>query len=243
MAEALGESFDVFASDVHPFGFGAQIDFLDDGFVLSTLDTNVPVPAFDWIVTNPPFAAAAVPGGLRAPPAAPRGRAADGLRLLRRAGADDPGPMGPEGVDGECERRQTGRCGMSSLYARFRPLLAEAVDGRFYTIDYLDWLVRTGRAQFWPSLAADGRPLAAIVTELRDYPGCKAIHGLAAAGDLAEIVGLLIPAAEAWGRARGCAFAIIESRPGWQKALRKHGYEPHQVAVRKELLPAGDAGA
>jgi hypothetical protein len=124
---------------------------------------------------------------------------------------------------------------MNPIYARFRPLLAEAVDGRFYTIDYLDWLVRTGRAQFWPSLAADGSPLAAIVTELRDYPGCRAIHGLAAAGDLDEIVERLIPAAEAWGRANGCAYAIIESRPGWQRALRKHGYQLHQVAVAKGL--------
>jgi hypothetical protein len=124
---------------------------------------------------------------------------------------------------------------MSPSYARFRPMLAEAVDGRFYTIDYLDWLVRTGRAQFWPALAGDGRPVAAIVTELRDYPGCRAIHGLAAAGDLDAILGTLIPAAEAWGKAKGCAFAIVESRPGWQRALRGHGYQPHQVAVVKAL--------
>jgi hypothetical protein len=114
-------------------------------------------------------------------------------------------------------------------------MLKEAVDGRFYTIDYLDWIVRTGRAQLWPAEAKDGRPLAAIVTELRDYPGCRAIHGLAAAGDLALIAGALIPAAEAWGRARSCAYAIIESRPGWARQLRGSGYEPHQVSIRKRL--------
>ena len=122
-------------------------------------------------------------------------------------------------------------------YERFRPHLAEAVDGRFYTIDYLDWMIRTGRAQFRPG--AD----AAIVTELRDYPACRAIHGLAAAADprsgrgagLDEIVGQLIPAAEAWGRSRGCSQAIVESRPGWQRALRNHGYELHQIAVVKGL--------
>lgn len=116
-----------------------------------------------------------------------------------------------------------------SGYARFRPLLEAAIDGRFHTIDHLDWMIRTGRAQFWQS--AD----AAMATELRDYPGCRAIHGLAAAGDLDQIRSILIPAAEAWGRANGCAFAIIESRPGWQRALRGRDYSLYQVALCKPL--------
>jgi hypothetical protein len=114
-------------------------------------------------------------------------------------------------------------------YARFRPLLEAAVDGRFHTIDHLDWMIRTGRAQYWQSAEA------AMATELRDYPGCRAIHGLAAAGDLYQIRSILIPAAEAWGRSQGCSWAIVESRPGWQRALRNRGYEPHQIAVVKGL--------
>ncbi len=115
-------------------------------------------------------------------------------------------------------------------YERWRPYLADALDGRFYGIDHLDRLVLgTGEAQVWPGVAA------AIVTELHYYPRCKAIHGLVAAGDLDEIVGSLIPAAEAWGRRQGCAFAIIESRPGWQRMLRGHGYDAHQVALCKPL--------
>lgn len=46
MASALAERFDVFASDVHPQGFGQAIDFLDPA---------APVRSVDWIVTNPPF--------------------------------------------------------------------------------------------------------------------------------------------------------------------------------------------
>ena len=114
-------------------------------------------------------------------------------------------------------------------YLRFRTLLAEAIDGRFHTIDHLDWMIRTGRAQYWQSANA------AIATEIRDYPGCRAIHGLVAAGALGEIRDLLIPAAEAWGRSRGCAFAIVESRPGWQRVLRGRDYDLHQVALRKAL--------
>lgn len=51
MAAPLAESFDVFASDVHPFGYGAAADFLDQGeFALPAGAEGV-----DWIVTNPPF--------------------------------------------------------------------------------------------------------------------------------------------------------------------------------------------
>ena len=115
-----------------------------------------------------------------------------------------------------------------SDYLRFRDRFAEAMDRRLYTIDHLDHLVLSMRAQAWFS------DHAAIVTEIRDYPtGAKVIHGLVAAGDLDEIVGELIPRAEAWGRSLGCVMAVIESRQGWRRALK--GYEPHQMALRKEL--------
>ena len=115
-------------------------------------------------------------------------------------------------------------------YHRFRPQLAEALDPDFYPIEYLDALILSGRARFWAGAHA------AIVAEIRDYPGgARAVHGLVAAGRIEDIVNQLIPLAEAWGKAIGCTSAIIESRSGWMRALKPHGYEPHQVAVRKEL--------
>ena len=119
---------------------------------------------------------------------------------------------------------------MTPEYARFRPRLAEALDPRLHTIEHLDALLLSGRARIWIGAGA------AIVTELRAYPtGATAIHGLVAAGDLGEIVGTLIPKAEAWARSIGCAMAIIESRPGWARALEAQGYAPHQLALRKAL--------
>lgn len=50
MARPLAEYFEtVFASDVHNHGFGQQLDFL----------WPYQGPAFDWIITNPPFRLAA----------------------------------------------------------------------------------------------------------------------------------------------------------------------------------------
>jgi hypothetical protein len=117
-------------------------------------------------------------------------------------------------------------------YRRFRDRFAEAMDPAFYSIEYLDALIRSGRARLWVGAQA------AIVAEIRNYPGgARAVHGLVAAGRMEEIGGTLIPQAEAWGKAQGCTHAIIESRSGWMRALKPQGYAPHQVALRKELRP------
>ena len=119
---------------------------------------------------------------------------------------------------------------VSHYWLRWRAEFGKALDERLYTVEHLDTLVAGGRAQIWFG------DKAAMVTEVRTYPtGARVIHGLVAAGDLDEISEVLIPRAEAWARSLGCVLAVIESRPGWARQLRRHGYEPHQLAVRKAL--------
>jgi hypothetical protein len=117
-----------------------------------------------------------------------------------------------------------------SDYHRFRDRFAEAMDPRLHDLLYLDRLLFSGKAQIW--FDED----AAIITEVREYPtGARVIHGVVAAGGLEEITDALIPKAEEWARSIGCVLAIVESREGWSRALRRQGYETHQVAVRKAL--------
>lgn len=102
-----------------------------------------------------------------------------------------------------------------------------SLDPERYPAEYIDRRVETGAWRCW------GDERAAILAEIRVYPsGAREVHGIAAAGDLAAIIGL-IPLAEAWGREMGCTRAVIESRPGWERALPD--YELHQVSVRKDL--------
>lgn len=118
----------------------------------------------------------------------------------------------------------------AAAFGSHRDLIIAAIDTRLYSIDYLDTLIRNGTAQVRTT------DRAAIAFASKHYPtGCRDVHGLVAAGDLRDIVETLIPQAEAWGRANGCSGALIESRPGWARILKHHGYEPHQLAVRKEL--------
>lgn len=117
-----------------------------------------------------------------------------------------------------------------AAYQKWRAAFESVMDPRMYTLGWLDGQVFSGRAWFW------GNDKAGIVAELRHYPtGNFDIHGLVAAGCMAEIRDVLIPQAEAWAKANGAIGAIIESRDAWAKLLKSYGYEPYQTAVRKEF--------
>jgi len=117
-----------------------------------------------------------------------------------------------------------------AAYQKWRPEFGSVMDPRMYSLGWLDAQVFSGRAWFW------GNDKAGIVAELRHYPtGAFDIHGLVAAGDAATIRDELIPQAEGFARSIGAIGAIIESRPAWAKLLKPRGYEPHQLAVRKDF--------
>ena len=116
-------------------------------------------------------------------------------------------------------------------YLHWRAAFAAAMDRRLHTPEWLDARILAGSAQFWRS------DNSAAVTEIRTYPtGAYEVHGLVAAGDVVEVRDRIIPQVEAWGRAIGALGIVVESRPGWARALRPAGFTPHQLAVRKEFL-------
>lgn len=115
-------------------------------------------------------------------------------------------------------------------YCEFRQAFREVMDERYHTLPWLDEQVLGGKVQFWRS------DNAALLTEFKTYPtGAVDIHVVISAGDMAEVIGILRPAAEQYGRENGCIAATVESRQGWARALKPHGYESHQLTVRKEL--------
>lgn len=115
-------------------------------------------------------------------------------------------------------------------YVQWRDEFAKVLDPRRYTLEWLDWQVLSGAYRL---LVSDH---AAILFEFKTYPtGAMDVHGILAAGDLEKIRGVLIPEAERIARSIGCIGSIIESRAGWQKALKHNGYELHQTVLRKEL--------
>jgi hypothetical protein len=115
-------------------------------------------------------------------------------------------------------------------YLRWRSAFVAAMDPELYPPEWLDGRLLAGTAQFWLG------EQAAAVTEVRAYPtGAYDVHGLVAAGDMHEVRGRIVPQIEAWARSIGAIALVVESRPGWARALKGTGFEPHQLAVRKPL--------
>lgn len=117
-----------------------------------------------------------------------------------------------------------------ATYNRWRRAFAEVLDERYYPLTWLDEQVVTGAVKVW------GCDNAAIIAELKRYPGWAIdVHGLVAAGDLGGIKNL-IGLAEEWGRENGAIAGLVESRLGWMRELKSSGYFPHQVCLRKEFV-------
>ncbi|MFD1104579.1 hypothetical protein [Sphingobium olei] len=115
-------------------------------------------------------------------------------------------------------------------YLRFRGGFLSLLDPRKYTAAWLDGEVWSGRIILFSG--AD----SAILVRVKPYPtGFLSLEGEAATGNLSEIVGHLIPQAIAFGRSIGCGEAVIESRSGWAKVMRKHGWQLHQQRLTLDL--------
>lgn len=78
--------------------------------------------------------------------------------------------------------------------------------------------VHAGRLQGWSSDTGFG------VTAVNDYPQARAIHVLAACGELDGVTGLW-PRVENFARENGCRIATMVGRDGWRKVLPAFGWQ------------------
>jgi hypothetical protein len=133
---------------------------------------------------------------------------------------------------------EAGRAAMVLLtaYPDWRDQFADALDTRTHTIEWLDGEVAAGRVRLFACRDA------AVLAELRRYPtGATDLHFLLGVGLMEAMRDVLRPRAEAWAQSMGALGSVVESRSGWERALRSCGYEPFQTCLRKEFEP-GSAG-
>ncbi len=119
----------------------------------------------------------------------------------------------------------------AGTWARCAPWLDAALDhaGRSHDLADVQQLVARGEAQLWAG------ERAAMVTLLEDEPRERRLLIWLAGGNLGELVNVLRPAAERWGRAQGCRRVLIVGRTGWERALAPEGYAPLARIIAKEL--------
>lgn len=115
-------------------------------------------------------------------------------------------------------------------YFHWRSRLIEALDERYYTPEWLDHLIMSGRAIFFPG------DDCALVAEVRFYPtGARDIFIICTAGDPIKTRDQMVPKLEEWGRKAGCLAVAGESRIAWTRLLKPLGFDTYKTAVRKAL--------
>lgn len=74
----------------------------------------------------------------------------------------------------------------------------------------------------------------ALVTTLHEAEIGRELHVWLGTGDLAEMI-TLEPGISAWARSKGCKFATIRGRKGWDRVFSKHGFTRDGDELRKLL--------
>lgn len=109
--------------------------------------------------------------------------------------------------------------------------LQKALDlgGEAYTIQDIEDMIATGKAQMWPG------ETSIIITEIINYPRAKHLHLFLAGGNLDELESML-PEIIEWGKTQNCDRVSLSGRRGWERSfLREMGFKPTLVIMEKEL--------
>lgn len=97
-----------------------------------------------------------------------------------------------------------------------------------HNYDDLFALCLGGRLTLWDL------PESFMITEMIDYPRARHFHIFLAGGDLKELVDMHDDVIS-MARALGCSRLSLAGRPGWERALKAHGWNPYLVTVAKEI--------
>lgn len=76
----------------------------------------------------------------------------------------------------------------------------------------------SGHMQLWPN------ENGCAVTEIIVYPKKKVLHVFLAGGKMSDILDML-PSAREFARREGCSGMSIAGRRGWERVLKKHGFD------------------
>lgn len=119
-------------------------------------------------------------------------------------------------------------------WARCRKWIeAAAATSDFYTLEYVEEGISSGRMTFWPG------EHGAVVTEFLEYPKGKALNVFAGGGDdtkaLREFLYVFDPRLVQWAKVFGCRWITVTGREGWARVGKPLGYKPAWNVISKEL--------
>jgi len=116
-------------------------------------------------------------------------------------------------------------------FERLAPQLERALKGaRGYTLDDVREGISNGQMQLWPGLDS------AIISQIIERPQGRELLFFLAAGNMEEMK-RLYPIVMDWGRSKGCTYASMIGRKGWERSFltREEGWKATHVVFEREI--------
>jgi hypothetical protein len=112
-----------------------------------------------------------------------------------------------------------------AAWARCRSWVEAALhDVRTHAIEDIEAGIASGAYQFWPGAKS------AAITEIHSFPRARYLHIFLAGGDMEELIAM-IPSWKSLAAHLGCSDLTLYGRPGWERALKSHGWQKRVVVV------------
>lgn len=114
--------------------------------------------------------------------------------------------------------------------ARCRQWIEDALEYSGGTHEFEDIVagIHRGAFQFWPA------PKGAAITEIIEFPKKRVLHVFLAGGELDQIVDMDESAGK-FAKAAGCSAMTIAGRKGWEKVLKKNGWDYYFTTLSREV--------
>jgi hypothetical protein len=119
---------------------------------------------------------------------------------------------------------------LESELERCRDWLEAALEysGGTHTFEDIVEGIHRAAFQFWPA------PNGAAITEIIEFPRKRVLHVFLAGGELDQIVDMDKSAGE-FAKANGCTAMTIAGRKGWEKVLKKNGWDYYFTTLSREV--------
>lgn len=125
---------------------------------------------------------------------------------------------------------------LCDIWDRVEPFIVSACarsNGKYLPADVAKALLARDM-QLWTSI--NGETVEAIlVTQIVNYPRKRVCQLLIATGEDAEHWTPFIEQIEEWAKEQGCQAVEPVPRPGWERILKRYGYEKTHVFLWKDL--------
>jgi hypothetical protein len=101
-------------------------------------------------------------------------------------------------------------------------------------MDDIEKALQEKRMQLWA--IHDGEIKCVFVTQIVSYKTCKAVRVIAVTGtDHQEWLKLGFDTLVKWGQENGCSMMEMQGRKGWEKPLKKLGFEEPEILMTKHF--------